>query len=36
LEHRPDQPVNVTNLTPSVTDQLLHSVINAEYRGYIL
>lgn len=36
LEPRPDQPVNVTNLTPSVGDQLLHSVINAEYRGYIL
>jgi len=36
LEPRPDQPVSVTNLTPSVADQLLHSVINAEFRGYIL
>lgn len=36
LEPRPDQPVAVTNLTPGAADQLLHSVINAEYRGYII
>lgn len=36
LEPRSDQPVNVTNITPSVADQLLHSVLNAEYRGDII
>lgn len=36
LEPRTDQPVavNVTHITPSTTDQLLHSVIEALYVGY--